>query len=324
MLIRNKVAIVVVGVGIGLASVYVFGTSDAVVARTLRDQIANYVRAPCSFAGASFTYLHGIEVRDLVILDPDDPTGEPLVAAHRARVDYSLDVLGAGPHMTSIELDRPRVRLDRDKDGRLAIRRAFLAPETSGPRPPMPRVLLSGGELTFADPSLLAVGPLVLSDIEIKGSPASRRSVDLGGTTIELSAKTDVLGKVTAQAVLTPAGDAASVTLDFPSIVFDESLPRRFAGPAARTIQDSSPAGEASAHLSAELRPSGEIETDTTLSLRNVSLHLTLPETTPGAPPPKPIEVTGLSCRLHHAAGRVEAHDLVLHALGAEIRGDAA
>src|SRR5262245_21652921 len=168
MLIRNKVAIVVVGVGIGLASAYVFATSDAYVARTLHDQIAKYVRAPCSFAGASFTYLHGIEVRDLVILDPDDPAGPPLVSAHRALVDYTLCVLDTGPHMTSIELDRPRVRLDRDPDGRFAIARAFLAPEGTGPRAPLPRVLLRGGELTVSDPSLLAVGPVVLSDIVVK------------------------------------------------------------------------------------------------------------------------------------------------------------
>lgn len=324
MLLRNKVAIVVVGVGIGLASAYVFGTSDAFVARTLRDQIAKYVRAPCSFSAASFTYLHGIDVKDLVILDPDDPTGPPLVAAARARVDYSLDVLGTGPHMTSIELERPRVRLDRDPDGRFAIARAFLSPESSGSMPPLPRILLHGGELTFADPSLLAIGPLALSDIAIQGAPAQHSSVDLGGATIELTATTDVLGRVEAHAVLNPTGDGASVTLDFPAIVVDEKLPRRFAGPVASTIADASPKGGASARVTAELRPGGDVDADATLSLHDVSLHLRLPETTPGAPPPEPIDITGLSCSLRYSDGRVEAHDLVLHTLGGEVRGDAA
>src|SRR5262245_32995878 len=170
MLLRNKIAIVVVGVGIGLASAYVFGTSDAYVRQTLRDQIAKYVRAPCSFESASFTYLHGIEVHGLVILDPEDPTGQPLVAADRALVDYTLDVLGAGPHLTYVELERPRVRLDRGPDGRFAIARAFVPPESGGAKPPLPRVLLRGGALTFSDPSLLAAGQVELSDIDILGT----------------------------------------------------------------------------------------------------------------------------------------------------------
>ena len=324
MLLRNKVAIVVVGVGIGLASAYVFGTSDAYVARTLRDQIAKYVRAPCSFEGASFTYLHGIEVRDLVILDPEDPAGTPLVEAARARVDYSLGVMGAGPHLTYVELERPRVRLDRGMDGRLAIMRAFVPPESGTSRPPLPRVVLRGGELAFSDRSLLAAGPVVLSDIAIQGAPAERGSVDLGGATIELQATTDVLGALNARAVVNPTGDGASLTLDFPSIKLDEHLARRFAGDVAGSIADTSPSGEATAHVEAELRPGGDVDADATLSLRGVSLRVKLPETTPGAPVPTPIEVKDLSCSVHYAKDRVEAHDLVFHALGAEIRGDAA
>src|SRR5262245_16349651 len=319
MLLRNKIAIVVVGVGIGLASAYVFGTSDAYVRQTLREQIAKYVRAPCSFDSASFTFLHGIEVRGLVILDPDDPTGQPLVAADRALVDYSLDVLGAGPHLTYVELERPRVRLDRDPDGRFAIARAFVPPEATGPRAPLPRVVLRGGELAFADLSLLAAGPLALSDIDIRGVPRERGAVDLGGATIELSATTDVLGAVTAHAVVNPTGDGALVTLDFPSIRFDPALPRRFAGAAAKTVADAEPSGEATARVTAALRPGGDVDADATLSLRGVSLSLTLPETTPGASKPKAIQITDLSCTLHYAAGRIEAQDLALRALGAEI-----
>jgi hypothetical protein len=324
MLLRNKIAIVVVGVGIGLASAYVFGTSDAYVARTLHGLISKYVRAPCSFEGASFTYLHGIEVRGLVILDPDDPTGQPLVAADRALVDYTLDVLGAGPHMTYVELERPRVRLDRDPDGRFAIARAFVQPEGPGTHPVLPHVVLRGGELAFSDPSLLAAAPVALSDIVIRGAPRERGAVDLGGATIDVSATTDVLGELMAHAVVNPTGDGASLTLDFPSIHLDPSLPRRFAGPAARTIADASPSGEATAHVTAELRPGGDVDADVSLTLRGVSLRLTLPETAPDTPPPKPIEISDLSCTLHYAAGRVEAQDLALRALGAEIRGQAA
>ena len=325
MLIRNKVAIVVVGVGIGLASAYVFGTNDAFVERTLHDQLANYLRAPCSFSGASFTYLHGIEVRDLVILDPDDPAGQPLVAAHTARVDYSLDVLGAGPHMTSIELDHPRVRLDRDPgDGRFAITRAFLTPQSGGASAPLPRVVLHGGELTLSDRKLLAVGPVLLSDIDIRGAPARKGAVDLGGATIDVTATTDLFGAMTAHAVVHPTGDGASLTLDFPSIRLNGDLARRFADPVAQEIADASPAGEAAAHVTAELRPGGDFDPDATANLRNVSLRVNVPESKPGAPEPAAIDVTGLSCSLHYADGRVEAQDLVCSALGAEIRGHVA
>src|SRR5689334_17426851 len=111
MLARNKIALVVVGTAIAVVPAYVVATSDAVVARVLATGLRRYVRAPCRFDAAHFTFLEGIEVRGLVVLDPADPLGAPLLAADRCRVNYMLDVTGFGPHVTGIDLERPRLRL---------------------------------------------------------------------------------------------------------------------------------------------------------------------------------------------------------------------
>lgn len=323
MLKRNKVAIVVVAAGIGVVSAYAIGTSDQVVARVLRGQLATYVRAPCTFESASFTFLHGLEVRGLTVLDPTDPLGRALLVAEHAHVDYKLDVTGAGPHMTGIEIVKPSVRLDRTASGAFPIQEAFFFPKPEGPSPPRPFVRLSGGEVTFADATLLAGEPLALKDIDVTVTPATPKSTDFAGAAIEMTASSDLLGLVTAHARVGETGTTARLELDLPRIPIDPSLPRRFAGETARRLAEMSPSGEVSARIKVRLEEGRDFAAEATVTVRGVSLRTAIPESAPGEPAPKALEVSELNGEVRFVPGRLEARNLSFRALGSVVEAEA-
>ena len=143
MLVRNRIALWVVGTGLLVGTAYATLTSDAVVERVVRGQFATLLRAPCSFSSAHFTFLEGLVVRDLVVLDPEDPFGPPLVTADEADVDYVLDVFGRGPRLTRVGLVRPHVRIERRPDGSFPLAVVWRPPE--GAARPKPEIRLDGG-----------------------------------------------------------------------------------------------------------------------------------------------------------------------------------
>lgn len=323
MLKRNKVAIVVVAVAIGVVSAYATATSDRVVGNLLRRELTTYVRAPCTFESASFTFLHGLEVRGLTVLDPTDPLGKALLFAEHAHVDYKLDVTGAGPHMTGIEIEKPSVRLERTATGAFPIQEAFFFPSPKGPAPPRPSVKLSGGDVTFADPMLLAGEPLALTGIDVTVTPATPKATDFAGATIELTASSDVLGLVTAHARVGESGTSARVEIELPRIVIDPSLPRRFAGDTARRIAGMSPSGEVTARITARIEEGKDFAAEADVVVRGVSLRQAIPDPAPGASSPRAFEITEMNGNVRFAPGRLEAHDLLFRALGAVFETDA-
>jgi hypothetical protein len=322
MLARNKVAIVVVGVGIGVVTAYETATSDAVVSRILRCELAKAVRAPCYFESASFSFLHGLEVRGLTVLDPAEPLGDPLLAAEHSHVNYVLDVFGAGPRVTRIDVDRPRLRVERAPDGTFPAMNVFLVPPPEGREARKPLVHLSDGEVTFSDKTFLSE-PIALHRIVIDVSPATPTATDWAHAVIHMTAESDVLGPVKAEAIVGETGDFADVTVDLPLTRIDPSLPGRFTGDIGKRIAEFAPQGEVTAHVKARVAKDHDVVAEVPAGLRGVSFRVALPESEPGQPVPVPIEVTGLIGHVRFADDRLEAHDLVLRALGAEIHVDA-
>jgi hypothetical protein len=314
MLIRNHVAIVVVGVGIAVASAYAIGTSDAVVSRILAAQIMQRVRAPCWFRDAGFTFLKGVEIHGLVVLDPQAPFGPPLLAAESAHGDYTLGAFGTGPRITNLDVRRPELQFERRRDGSLAIKDVFnLGAEGPSMRPFV--VKLRGGVATYVDPEVLAGGPLALTDVDVDVTPADPTSADWTRAAVSVKAKSDVLGPIKATAIVGEAQESVQVVIDLAQSRFDVTVPRRFEGDIARNIAKMSPAGEASARISARIEKGLELDPKVDVELRDASFRFTAP----GDPAPKPIEVTNISGSLHYEHGRLESKNLVLHALGAEI-----
>jgi hypothetical protein len=321
MLARNKIAIVVVGVGIAVVTAYETATSDAVVSRMLRAGLARSVRAPCSFEGASFSFLHGLEVRGLTVLDPADPLGLPLLAAEKTSVNYVLDVLGAGPHVTRIDVETPQLKLVRAKDGTFPALNAFLVPPSEDRETPRPHVHLSHGDVAFADAEILRK-PVALHEIEIDITPSTPKATDWSRAQVHLTATSDVFGSVSAEAVVGRNGKSVDVTLELPRVKIEPSLPGRFVGDVGDVIAGLAPRGEVSARVKAHLEENREILADVQAELRGVALSVAIPESAPGEPAPKPIQVTDLNCHLRYADDRLESHDLVFKALGGEFRVD--
>lgn len=319
MLFRNKVAIVVVGVAIGVTTAYLVGTSDAAVERLVREQLAQRVRAPCRFEGASFSFLHGLEVRGLTMLDPDDPAGPPLVEADRAIVDYTLDLLDTGPHVTAIEVVEPKVRLRRDAEGSLSLVRALRLPK--GGEGPHPRIVLRDGELTYSDPALLQGEPLALTAVNVLVAAARPKAFDLVGGTISLTGRSDILGPVSVAAVVV-ARDAAEFTADFPDVAIDPSLPARFAGPVAARVAATRPEGSASARVEGRFEEGRPLEARGVVHLRDVAASVTLPEEA-GRAAPEPLAVSKLAARVVFDGNRVDVEEASFHAAGAEFRARA-
>jgi len=318
MLIRNHVAIVVVGVGIAVVSAYVIGTSDAVVSRVLRERLMSNVRAPCTFDHASFTFLGGVRLHGLVVSDPDAPFSAPLLTAETAVVDYKLGAFGLGPRITDVSVERPRLKIERAADGSLPIKR-LVDFAGGGPKLRPFVVKLRGGLATFADPSLLAQGPLALTDVNLDVTPQSD-SADWTHAVVALTAKSDVLGAVKADAVVGRGEESFVATLDLPQIRFDAAVARRFVGETAKGVAEMSPAGTASAHVQVRVGKGRPPAPEAEVVLHDVSVRVSNLDD----PPPEPIDVTKINGRLHYAAGRLDATDLAFTALGATFRAQAA
>jgi hypothetical protein len=317
MLLRNKIAIVVVGVGLALTSAYVIGTSERVVARVVRGQLSRVLSAPASFEGASFSFLKGLTLRGLAVLDPADPLGPSLVSAQTAHVDYVLGLFGgSGPRLTGIEIEAPRVRLERSADGSFAI--AKILRDTGGPRQPVPRIELRHAEVTFADPTLLAGDPLALRDVSITAVPAARGARSFAGAKVDVTAQSDLLGPVRLAAVVGENEESATVDLDVGSIALDPAAPRRFKGELADRIAALRSRGTVVVRIRGKVAPGIDLASalEADVDVRDASLAVALPESEPGEPAPRPVEITGLAAKLHFADRKVQAKEVSFRALG--------
>src|SRR6185503_11448358 len=112
---------------------------------------------------------------------------------------------------------------------------AFLVPPTSAAAVPQPLVNLTHGEVTFADPAIVAGEPLALHELTI---PAGPRATDWARGTVYLEAVSDVLGSIELRARIGDTGESAAVALELPRIVVDPALPLRFVGITAKRIAE--------------------------------------------------------------------------------------
>ena len=135
MRLRYRLALGVAGVAALGLSAFAVGLSDRAVKKRVAAVLAETLRAPCTFDSASFSFLEGLEVRGLEVLDPDDPLGPPLLTVESLHLDYAGDLLREGPRLTKVVLHGPRIRVLRRADGTLALASLVSLPETE-PGPP--------------------------------------------------------------------------------------------------------------------------------------------------------------------------------------------
>ena len=83
------------------ASVYHLAFSERVVRSLVKDQLSAYLAAPCRIKHVRATFLGGLEVEGLTVLDPSAPLGRPLLEVDRAHLDFRFGLLGQGFRVSS-------------------------------------------------------------------------------------------------------------------------------------------------------------------------------------------------------------------------------
>ena len=79
MRMRNRLALVFAGGLVLAASGTAMVTSDSAIEERLEGLLARSLAAPCDFDSAHLSFLEGLRVRGLRILDPMDPLRAPTV-----------------------------------------------------------------------------------------------------------------------------------------------------------------------------------------------------------------------------------------------------
>ena len=164
----------------------------------IRDRINRMIQGEISWKKLELSlYSGGIEIQDLLVTGPDRRL---LAGAEQVRANLAMLWLPAGRiSLENLELQKPRIALARDNQGRWPLAEAFSRP---GPRndssAPLvnPRIdlsidtfLASGGSLDFSDsPSAIAVS---MDEVSIWGedlrlsTPAGKIRLEIGRGGIE-------------------------------------------------------------------------------------------------------------------------------------------
>lgn len=267
----------VLGLAVVAALVYEAWTNPAAVRRLVHDKLHTLcIGATVSIDSARLRLLGGIGVRDLRLARRDELDRGDFLYVPSAVIYHDKEHLLDGRLAVSkIELERPRLRIVRERDGRLNLS-GLLAPPDLNER--VPTVIVRQGVIVVEDHR--DTGPVVL--LEIKDVNLTVFNDPLPMLVIEGSGQTDALGSVRIHARFHRPSEAASAALELPDVPIGPPLLRRLAGfcPAlARSSQELS----GSAHVQATLiyRP-GALEPlnyDVSCELNNgVWRHEWLPE----------------------------------------------
>jgi hypothetical protein len=158
MRVRNRLALVAAGAVCLIATVYLTVTRENAVEARVRALLADELRAPCSFEAAEFSFLDGLTIRDLIVLDPEDPLRPPLVVVKEARVDFHLDLLGSGPRLTVVHLKQPRIRVTADSAGQPTLLAVLPEADPDAPAPDLPVIRIVDGTVDLEGPPALQPG----------------------------------------------------------------------------------------------------------------------------------------------------------------------
>ena len=88
------------------------------IARMLAENMSEQMGVPVRIGGISFSWWGGTEIRDLTIDSPPEFGPEPMVVVERVRSEFSPVNLLVHKRVTWMALDRPRLFVRIDKDGR--------------------------------------------------------------------------------------------------------------------------------------------------------------------------------------------------------------
>ncbi len=110
--ICGAIVLIVVANAFLLAHIYL---SPSSIAKAIKNYARDELGCTVEIAAADLSLLGFLELKDIKLFAPDQPTEEPFLTVDQVVVDYSLWRLIWGRNgIDAIEIARPRLKLDKD------------------------------------------------------------------------------------------------------------------------------------------------------------------------------------------------------------------
>jgi hypothetical protein len=214
----------VAGAAISLALTYEAWTNPSAVRREVLDKLTQqFIGATVSLDSARLRLLGGIVVHDLRMARREDLDHTDFLYVPSAVIYHDKEHLLDGTlAIRKIELEKPHLRIVRDRNGKLNLS-GLLAPPDLKER--VPTIAIHQGTITIEDHSLASTGTL----LELKDVNLTIVNDPLSTLVIEGAGQSDEVGLVRIQARLHRPTDAASASLELPEIPVGPALVQRLA-----------------------------------------------------------------------------------------------
>jgi hypothetical protein len=215
----------VLGLAVLVALLYEGWTNPAAIRRQVLAKLNKlFIGATVSVDSARLRLLGGLAVRDLRMARRDElDRGDFLYVPSAVLYHDKEHLLDGTIGFRKIEMDRPRVRIIRERDGRINLA-GLLAPPDLNER--VPTLIVRRGTIILEDRR--EASPTVL--LEIKDVNLTVVNDPLTTLVIEGSGQTDALGAVQIHARFYRPSDASSAVVELPEVPIGPSLVQRLAG----------------------------------------------------------------------------------------------
>ncbi len=215
----------VLGLLILAALLYESWTNPAAVRRLVNDKLHKlFVGATISIDSARLRLLGGIGVRDVRLARRDELDRGDFLYVPSAVIYHDKEhLLGGKLGVREIELDRPRLRIVRERDGRINLA-GLLAPPDLKER--VPAMIVRRGVIVIEDRR--DTGSVVL--LEIKDVNLTVVNDPLPTLILSGGGQTDALGPVRINARFHRPSAAVSAAVELPEVPVGPPLLRRLAG----------------------------------------------------------------------------------------------
>jgi hypothetical protein len=267
----------VLGSAVVAVLLYHFWTSPATVRRRVLAKLAErFPGATISLDSAHLRLFGGIAVAELRMARRDDLDKSDFLYVPSAIIYHDKEQMLDGVlAIRKVEIFRPRLRVVRERDGRLNL--AGLAAPCRDDREPLATVVVQQGTIVFEDRCASPATPLLeIKDVSLTvvNDPVPMISIDGGG-------RADVLGPVRISARLRRDTGAGNFQVELASIPIGPALVQRFAAicpDAAAHLRGLRADGEARATISYRPEVTPSVRFDVSVKLRKGELtHARLP-----------------------------------------------
>lgn len=212
----------ILGAAILAVCLYQAWTNPSAVRGQVLDKLGKqFLGATISLDSARLRLLGGIAVNDLRMARRDDLDRGDFLYVPSAVIHHDKEHLLKGALGTrKIELDRPHLRIVRERNGQLNLA-GLLAPPDLSER--VPTLIVRHGTILIEDRSLAGGGTLV----EIKDADFTVTNDPLTTLCLEGTGQTDVAGPIRIQARFHRPSGAASAVIDVPDVPVRPALLQR-------------------------------------------------------------------------------------------------